>query len=83
MMRRILIVLGGLLALSCLAGCQCGATPAYVKADRQTYEVIAPMYRTYIQADESLSGNDAAALLLLLDTWDSRITAAEESLDAE
>lgn len=82
-MRRILIIVGGLLALSCLAGCQCGATPAYVKADRQTHDVIAPMHRAYIQADESLSGNDVAALLLLLDTWDSRITAAEESLDVE
>jgi outer membrane lipoprotein SlyB len=77
-MRRPIIIIS-LLALLALAGCQCNDVPGdYVAADRATYEVIAPMYSTYVQADDSLSANDAEAFLTLLETWAARIEAQEE-----
>ena len=77
-MRRILIVLGGLLALSCLASCK-SVEASYVEADRATYEAIAPEYRKYVEADAALADFQKDIRLQTLATWEHRLTQAEEA----
>lgn len=59
-----------------LASCN-GVADTYVKADRLTYEAIAPEYRAYVLADELLDEDAKARRLLSLDTWNLRIKASE------
>jgi hypothetical protein len=58
----------------------CGTTPAaYIEADRNTFEAIAPEHRKYLEADESLSDTSRALRLAALDSWEMRLKAAEEA----
>lgn len=76
--------LTALVASLALTGCACGEVPAhYVDADESTREVIAPMLRDYVDADETLADEDKKAVGLLLDSWKSRIDAAKEGNRAE
>lgn len=65
-----------LLLLLALAGC---ATPdrLYVAADRATYEAVAPSWSAYISVDPSLTAQQRARRLTLIETWRQRIEAAE------
>lgn len=69
-----IILLGAFL----MAGC--GTTPkAYIEADRATYDAVAPSYREYVEADETLTDMSKALRLATLDSWFMRLRAAEEA----
>ena len=70
-MRRTLIACGLLLA-------SCG-TPgaAYVKADRETFNAVAPDFQVYVLADPLLSQEQKDRRLLTIETWRKRLEAAE------
>tara|TARA_Y100001938_G_C7823917_1_gene297968 strand:+ start:31 stop:255 length:225 start_codon:yes stop_codon:yes gene_type:complete len=48
---------------------------AYVAADQATYDVIAPQYRAYVEADESLDAPSKASRMRLVETWKMRLEA--------
>tara|TARA_R110002050_G_scaffold180517_2_gene314118 strand:- start:198 stop:431 length:234 start_codon:yes stop_codon:yes gene_type:complete len=48
---------------------------AYVEADNLTYKAVAPHYRQYLEADETLSEGARASRLRLIETWKMRIDA--------
>ena len=77
-MRRILIIVGGLLALSCLAGCTT-VEDAYVAADRSTYETVGAEWAAYFRADETLDSLSKEIREEKLESWRLRIEAAEAS----
>tara|TARA_A100001201_G_scaffold127423_1_gene112166 strand:+ start:252 stop:482 length:231 start_codon:yes stop_codon:yes gene_type:complete len=59
-----------------LTGCEgISVADAYVKADRLTYDAIAPSYRAYVEADEKLDAPSKASRIRLLETWKLRIDA--------
>jgi predicted lipoprotein len=63
-------------ALALLTGCEgISVADAYVKADRLTYDAIAPGYRAYVEADEKLDAASKQSRMRLLDTWKLRIEA--------
>jgi|TARA_R100000329_G_scaffold44621_1_gene41671 hypothetical protein len=63
-------------ALVLLTGCEgISVADAYVKADRLTYDAIAPSYRAYVEADEKLDAPSKASRIRLLETWKLRIDA--------
>ena len=63
-------------ALVLLTGCEgISVADAYVKADRLTYDAIAPSYRAYVEADEKLDAPSKASRMRLLETWKLRIEA--------
>lgn len=65
-----------LLMASCgLVGCGTVA-PAYVEADRLTYQAIAPEYKHYVEKDANLSEAEKAMRLQTLGTWALRLAAA-------
>lgn len=53
----------------------------YVDADRATFNVVAPVVRALADEDPAndpdLSGVNGRAVLLMLDTWEIRLEAAE------
>lgn len=49
----------------------------YVAADRSTFDVIAPEYRQYVEADTSLTELQKETRYLKLETWELRIKTAE------
>ena len=73
-MRKILL----LLAMASL--CSCGSIPdIYVAADRATFDAVAPDYVAYVNGDESLNDDQRRRRLRTIESWDMRITAAEET----
>ncbi|MAK71852.1 MAG: hypothetical protein CMF19_07380 [Idiomarinaceae bacterium] len=65
-----------LAALALLTGCEgISVADAYVKADRLTYDAIAPSYRAYVEADDKLDAPSKASRMRLLETWKMRIEA--------
>ena len=61
--------------------CGCSSIPkAYITADRETYRAIAPEYAGYLQKDETLSASQKILRQQTLDSWERRISAAEEGL---
>lgn len=64
-----------LLSVTILAGCA-GVPKQYLRADRATYNAIAPEYRAYIRGDEKLSELQRAIRLETVTTWKARINAA-------
>lgn len=63
-------------ALALLCGCEgISVADAYVKADRLTYDAIAPSFRAYVEADEKLDAPSKASRIRLLETWNLRIEA--------
>ncbi len=63
----------------------CAAVSAdYAAADRMTYDVLAPLARDrWIPGDSLLTDDERDALFLLLQSWDFRIRAAEDSTDGQ
>jgi hypothetical protein len=78
-MRLKLWILGLFLCLAAvLAGCSgCSVAATYVEADRATYNVIAPKFLKYLEADETLDPKVKEADALLVKSWDLRIRKAE------
>jgi hypothetical protein len=54
--------------------------PAYVQAERATFDALAPAHRSYVDADLDLSGDEKARRMRLLDSWEARIERAEREL---
>lgn len=68
-------LLGLILALSLSS---CSIQEEYVKADRETYNLIAPAHEAYIRADRNLTDDQRTRRLVLLDSWRIRIDQAEK-----
>ena len=71
-MRRFLAVV---VVLACAWGCTPQA--AYIEADRATFDVIAPAYLGYVQADPALDQDQIDRRQRFVDTWRIRIEKAE------
>jgi len=73
------------LAAVILATQGCAAVSAdYAAADRLTYDVLAPLARDrWIPGDSLLTVDERDGLYLLLQSWDFRIRAAEDSTDGQ
>jgi len=69
-------VIGIILLL--FASCE-GPSQSYVIADRATYTAIAPEYVRYVRADPNLTDEQKQRREDTVDTWNRRITAAEEN----
>ncbi|MCK9604152.1 MAG: hypothetical protein M0R66_07330 [Candidatus Omnitrophica bacterium] len=67
------VFLLGLLALSC----SCSVPEAYVAADRATYDVVAPRFLNYLQADPTLDQVEKDREARTIAAWDLRIRKAE------
>ena len=56
--------------------------PAYVTADRATFDTVAPVVQlladTDLANDPDLSGVNGESLLLTISTWELRLKAAEK-----
>lgn len=63
--------------LCCLLATSCTSPQLYTKADRLTFDAIAPEYRTYVLADPSLDQSQKDLRLLNVETWRIRLEAAE------
>lgn len=74
-MRKLVICL--VLGLT-LTGC--GVPAAYIRADRATYNAIAPEYAQCTLTDPNLSQAQKDMRIGLLDSWNSRILHAEGAL---
>lgn len=67
------------LCVICLfvAGCP-DVQDYYVKADRATFDVVAPRHEKYLNADEDLSPEDLELEINTLRSWEKRLKTAEE-----
>ena len=71
-----------LAALALLTGCEgISVADAYVKADRLTYDAIAPAYRAYVEADKALDPAAKQSRMRLLDSWKLHIEANTKEQD--
>lgn len=75
-MKR-LILLAALPLFLC-AGCG-SIAKQYVEADRKTYDAIAPEYRKYVEADESLDEDSKKLRLANVASWGYRLEQAEKA----
>ncbi len=65
------------LLLCALLCASCTPTAVYTKADRATFDAIAPEYRDYVLGDASLDQGARDIRLLNVESWRKRIEAAE------
>lgn len=65
------------LLLCALVCASCTPTAVYTKADRDTFNAIAPEYRDYVLSDASLDQGAKDVRLLTIETWRKRLDAAE------
>lgn len=56
----------------------CSLQAEYIKADRATYNAVAPRQARYIEADETLTADQKDEGLTTLKTWDLRLRKAEK-----
>lgn len=72
------------LAPACTAPEALLPSPAYVAADRATYDTAAPILRSLADDDPTndpdLTGANGVAVLRMVDAWDIRISSAEDQL---
>ena len=73
-MKKILSILAALLVLS-LTSC---IGNEYVKADRDTFDALAPAHRAYVESDTKLSEEQKDRRYRLLESWKVRIEKAEK-----
>jgi len=67
-----------LLTVACCAVLpSCAPPQVYVTADRETFNAVAPEYRAYVEADANLSDVQKERRYRTIDTWQSRVEAAE------
>lgn len=55
------------------AGCASTVSGSYVKADRETYEAVAPEYVAYIDSDTTLKPEDKAIKKRTIKSWKQRL----------
>ncbi len=68
-------------ALLILVACSCrGPDPILVKAQRATYDAVAPDYLTYVDADPALSTEQRERRRRTVETWRLRVETQEEAL---
>jgi len=72
-MKKILLV-----TFLAIAAAGCNLQKEYVKADRLTYEAIAPEYEAYVAADPKLSIEQKERHLRTVLSWKLRIDKAEK-----
>lgn len=65
-----------------LSGCQ-SVPKIYLRADRNTFNAVAPEYKEYIQNDTTLSEAQKELRFNTIETWDRRIESAEQNLEAQ
>ena len=65
------------LIASCAILPSCTPTHVYLAADRATFDAVAPEYRAYVEADAALSAEQKQRRFRTVDTWQSRVEAAE------
>lgn len=58
----------------------CGVNGAYVQADSDTFDAIAPDYSAYVMADPSLKAKDKEICLRTVKVWADRIKEAKKAL---
>lgn len=75
-MRSIILWITMVATVFVLAGCA-GIDRSYTRADRLTFETVAPRFERYIQEDESLDAAKRQTILYTLELWDRRIEEAE------
>ncbi len=68
---------GALLCAGLLFLPGCSTQSAYVAADRETYEAIAPEYRAYVEADPKLTPKQKGRRERSVESWGGRLTEAE------
>lgn len=74
------LLLGALFVALVGASCAgCSISQAYVAADRETYEAIAPDYRARVEADPGLSDDQKARRARAVDSWEARLVEAESA----
>ena len=61
----------------CATGCAMPGA-AFVRAERATFDAIAPEYRAYVAADERLSPGQKDRRLRTVETWDLSIGQQED-----
>lgn len=64
-----------IVGLALLAGC--AVDPAYVEADRLTFEAIAPEYSSLV-SEAGMTEDQVERRLRLIRSWEARIVRAEE-----
>lgn len=79
--QQLLILLPLLLVMG---GCQWISPPneLYVKADRATFEAIAPEYRGYVEKDLSLTIDQQQRRYRTIETWRLRIESGERAISS-
>ena len=65
------------LVMACLALTACTPTKLYLRADRSTFNVVEPEYRTYVELDGRLTSEQKARRNRLLNSWQKRLDAAQ------
>ena len=61
--------------LTAFAGC--GIDRQYIRADRFTYEAIAPEYQEYVDQNKTLNSLEKSRRFLTIELWERRIQEAE------
>ena len=68
-MKKIVCVI-----IICLVGLfGCMPHGAYVKADRATYDAVAPEYREYVEEDDTLTKEQKERRYTTVETWKERV----------
>lgn len=71
-----------LLVAILLSGCE-SPRNTWVRADRATFDALAPAHRRYVEADESLDDQQKQARYDMLRSWELRIETEEALIDGE
>lgn len=79
-MRNAIIIAAVALMLPSCALFQSGPSEAYIRADRATFDAIAPAHAEYLEADAALTPDQKEARRLALDSWELRLEVAEEGI---
>ena len=66
-------ILASLLILALVVGGGCSVPAEYVEADQKTYDVVAPRYTKYVEADPVLTKEEKERALRTVATWKLRI----------
>jgi len=61
------------IAALCLFATGCATSQEYVKADRLTFDAIAPAYLKYVEADTTLDADQKERRKRTVETWKLRL----------
>lgn len=65
------------LCLLLLPSCAAGPDPTFVAASRATHDAVAPEYRRYVDADQTLTPEQRTRRHASIDRWNEAITSRE------